>query len=176
MDFGSGIGASIPHLARAFPGATLTAFDVSARSLDIARHRFGTLANFVHGDSLDAVCDRTFDLIFTSCVFHHIEAEEQVGLLRRLHGLLVPDGIAVIFEHNPLNPVTRYIVATCPFDENAVLLPAPVIKARQREAGFRKIETRYTGFFPHALARLRVLERRLAWCPIGAQYYTLAHA
>jgi len=40
LDFGSGIGASLPHLAVAFPGASLTAFDVSARSLAIAEGRF----------------------------------------------------------------------------------------------------------------------------------------
>ena len=149
---------------------------MSARSLAIAGHRFGPLATFAHGDSLDVLGDRTFDLVFTSCVFHHIEADRHVDLLRRLRGRLAPEGVTVVFEHNPLNPVTRYIVATCPFDENAVLLPARVLATRQREAGFRRIETRYTGFFPHALARLRAAEPHLSWCPIGAQYYTLAHA
>ena len=176
LDFGSGIGASLPHLARAFPRASLTAFDVSARSLDIARHRCGSIATYVLGADLDALGDQTFDLIFTSCVFHHIEADRHEALLRRLHGLLADGGVAIVFEHNPLNPVTRYIVATCPFDENAVLLPARILKARQKAAGFRRIESHYTGFFPHALARLRWLEPHLDWCPIGAQYYTLAHA
>ena len=176
LDFGSGIGASLPHLSHAFPGAALTAFDVSARSLEIARHSHGAIADFVQGESLDALGARTFDLIFTSCVFHHVDADQHVGLLGRLHQSLAPDGIAIIFEHNPINPVTRYIVATCPFDENAVLLSARTLKARQRAAGFRRIETHYTGFFPGPLARLRVMEPSLSWCPIGAQYYTLAHA
>lgn len=176
LDFGSGIGASLPHLARVFPRAALTAFDVSARSLAIAEERFRTLAAFAHGDSLDALGGKTFDLIFTSCVFHHIHPDLHVGLLRRLHDLLHPAGVAVVFEHNAMNPVTRYIVATCPFDENAVLIPSGTLAARQRRAGFSRVETRYTGFFPHALARLRVLEPRLSWLPFGAQYYTLAFA
>lgn len=176
LDFGSGIGASLPHLARAFPHAALTAYDVSPRSLEIARRSVGAIAEFVHGESLDALGSRTFDLVFTSCVFHHIEADQHVDLLGRLRRLLTPDGIAIVFEHNPLNPVTRYIVATCPFDENAVLLSARTLRARQRAAGFSRVETHYTGFFPAALARLRVLEPHISWCPIGAQYYTLAHA
>jgi hypothetical protein len=84
--------------------------------------------------------------------------------------------VLAIFEHNPVNPVTRYIVASCPFDENAVLIPAPVFAQRQREAGFRDIRTAFTGFFPGPLRALRPLERFMTPLPVGAQYYTLAHA
>lgn len=175
LDFGSGIGGSLPHLKDAFPGAGLTAFDVSERSLAIAQSRFPGVADFVHGADLGALGVRRFDLVFASCVFHHIDETLHVGLLAQLRGLLRPDGWLVVFEHNPVNPVTRYIVATCPFDENAVLIPAGVLAAREKEAGFGKVETRFTGFFPHALAKLRPLEPLLSAVPLGAQYYTLAH-
>ena len=79
-----------------------------------------------------------------------------------------------IFEHNPLNPVSRYIVATCPFDENAVLIPGPRFAERQRRAGFREVDVAYTGFFPGALRGLRPIEPLLRWLPLGAQYYTFA--
>ena len=82
----------------------------------------------------------------------------------------------VVFEHNPANPATRYIVATCPFDENAVLLPAAALRKSQAAAGFRRVELTYTGFFPGALRRLRPLERFMTGLPCGAQYYTMAHA
>jgi SAM-dependent methyltransferase len=176
LDFGTGIGSSLPHLAAAFPRADLTAFDVSARSLAMSERRFPGIARFVHGDSAAVLNPKRFDLVFTSCVFHHIDEIEHVPVLRVIHGLLQSDGRLVVFEHNPANPVTRYIVATCPFDTNAVLIPARVLLARQRKAGFSRIETRYTGFFPEALAALRPLEPRLCALPIGAQYYTLAHA
>ncbi len=109
-------------------------------------------------------------------MFHHIEAAEHVPLLRSLRRLLRPGGVLAIFEHNPVNPVTRYIVATCPFDENAVLIPAPTFVARQREAGFSRVSATYTGFFPGQLRALRPLERFMGPLPVGAQYYTLAHA
>ena len=115
-----------------------------------------------------------FDLIFSSCVFHHIEADEHVGLFAQLRKRLAPGGRMAIFEHNPVNPVTRYIVATCPFDENAVLIPAPVFAARQRAAGFAKVSAAFTGFFPGSLKALRPLERYMTALPLGAQYYTLA--
>ena len=81
----------------------------------------------------------------------------------------------VVFEHNPINPVTQYIVATCEFDENAVLIPANVLKKRQQSAGFSNVRTGYTGFFPRSLKLLRPLEPYIKRVPFGAQYYTLAY-
>ena len=177
LDFGAGIGNSLPHLARVFPGAKLTGLDVSEKSLAVAAQRFPGLAELVRYDGGDVpLADASFDLIFSACVFHHIEAAEHEALLSRLKRLLRPGGMLAIFEHNPVNPVTRYIVATCPFDENAVLIPAPVFAQRQRAVGLRDVKVAYTGFFPGPLAALRPLERLMTAVPVGAQYYTLAHA
>jgi hypothetical protein len=82
----------------------------------------------------------------------------------------------VIFEHNPLNPATRHIVATCPFDANAVLLRARSFRESQLAAGFREVSISYTAFFPGPLRALRPLERLMTGLPLGAQYYTLARA
>lgn len=177
LDFGAGIGNSLPHLKAAFPTAAVTGLDVSEKSLAIAAQRFPGVASLVRYDGGEIpLPDASFDLIFSACVFHHIDADEHVGLLQRLRRLLTPGGVLAIFEHNPVNPVTRYIVATCPFDENAVLIPAPVFKARQQAAGFRQVKVAYTGFFPGALRALRPMERYMTALPVGAQYYTLAQA
>jgi len=177
VDFGSGIGSSLPHLRRAFPEARITALDVSAKSLAVAESRFPGLAEHLLYDGGDLpLAPGSVDLIFTSCVFHHIAPAEHIGILEKLNRALAADGRLVIFEHNPINPVTRYIVSTCPFDENAVLIPAPLLRARQLAAGFRSVCVAYTGFFPGPLKALRRAEPYLAWAPIGAQYYTLARA
>ncbi|HTI67771.1 MAG TPA: class I SAM-dependent methyltransferase [Caulobacteraceae bacterium] len=177
LDFGAGIGNSLPHLNRAFPKARLTGLDVSEKSLAVAAQRFPGLAELVRYEGGEPpLPEAAFDLIFSACVFHHIEADEHVALLARLRRLLKPGGVLAIFEHNPVNPVTRYIVATCPFDENAVLIPAPVFARRQKAAGFRTVKVAYTGFFPGSLSGLRPLERYMTALPVGAQYYTLAHA
>ena len=52
--------------------------------------------------------------------------------------LLAPGGATVIFEHNPINPVTQHIVATCEFDENAVLIPAGNLEAPPERGGVRQ--------------------------------------
>ena len=60
---------------------------------------------------------------------------------------------------------------TCPFDENAVLIRAPAMRKRVRDAGFGAADVKYRIFFPHFLRTLRPLEPRLTWLPLGAQYY-----
>lgn len=178
LDFGCGIGNSAPHLRQAFPEAAITAVDVSEKSLAVARSRFPGAADFVlfePGGAPPAPAGG-YDLIFSACVFHHIDAEEHAAILRQLRERLAPGGVLAIFEHNPVNPVSRYIVATCPFDENAVLIPAQQFARRQRLAGFRRVGVTYTGFFPGALRALRPLEPLMSKIPLGAQYYTLARA
>jgi SAM-dependent methyltransferase len=177
LDFGTGIGNSLPHLARLFPRATVIGLDVSQKSLDVARARFPDAAELVPYDAGGTLPfdDGAFDLIFSACVFHHIDAAEHAAIFAELKRVLKPGGMITVFEHNPVNPVTRHIVATCPFDENAVLLPSAELKARQAQAGFRRVQVAYTGFFPGSLRRLRPLERFMTALPIGAQYYTVAH-
>jgi SAM-dependent methyltransferase len=175
LDFGTGIGNSLPHLARAFPGAGITGLDVSEKSLDVAAARFPDAARLVHFDGRRIPLPKaSFDLIFSACVFHHIEAVEHVPLLTQLRQLLRPKGRLVIFEHNPANPLTRRVVSQCPFDDNAVLIPAATLRERLRAAGFNDVQISYTFFFPRALAALRPIERAMKWLPLGAQYYALA--
>ena len=116
----------------------------------------------------------TFDVALASCVFHHIPHAQHVELLAEIRRVLVPGGRLFVFEHNPLNPLTRHAVNTCEFDEHAELVPAPTMRRRARDAGFAAAAIRYRIFFPHALRRLRPLEARLTWLPLGAQYYVAA--
>ena len=177
LDFGTGIGNSLPHLRRLFPQAAITGVDVSERSLAVAAKRFPGAASLVRygGGGAIPLPDAAFDLVFSACVFHHIPRAEHGAIFADLRRLTRPGGLMVVFEHNPNNPATRYIVATCPFDENAVLLGAPALRKSQVEAGFRKVSVAYTGFFPGALRALRPLERLMTALPLGAQYYTVAH-
>lgn len=178
LDFGCGIGNSAPHLREAFPDAEITAVDVSDKSLAVARSRFPGAADFVLCDPGGAppAPAEGYDLIFSACVFHHIEHEEHGRIFRQLRERLARSGVMAVFEHNPLNPVSRYIVATCPFDENAVLIPAGELARRQRQAGFGRVGVTFTGFFPGSLRALRPIEPFMAKLPFGAQYYTLAQA
>ncbi len=175
LDFGAGVGYSVPFFARHLPEARLTCLDVSRKSLDLGLTRHAGAAEFVHFDGHRIPYDAgTFDVALASCVFHHIPHAQHVELLAEIRRVLVPGGRLFVFEHNPLNPLTRHAVNTCEFDEHAELVPAPTMRRRARDAGFAAAAIRYRIFFPHALRRLRPLEARLTWLPLGAQYYVAA--
>jgi hypothetical protein len=95
--------------------------------------------------------------------------------LVRLRALLKPGGCIAVFEHNPINPVTRRLVADCAFDEDAVLLSLRETRdLLTRETGLSVRDSGYSLFFPHPLRRLRFLEAILRWLPLGGQYYVVA--
>jgi ubiquinone/menaquinone biosynthesis C-methylase UbiE len=175
LDFGAGVGYSVPFFARHLPAARVTCLDVSRKSLDLGEARHGAAAEFRHFDGRRIpYADGTFDVALASCVFHHIPHAEHIALLAEIRRVLTPGGRLFVFEHNPLNPLTRHAVNTCEFDEHAELVLAPTMKGRVRAAGFPTAAVRYRIFFPHALRGLRPLEAQLTWLPLGAQYYVLA--
>lgn len=174
LDFGTGIGSTIPHLARHLPNARLFGSDVSAESIRMAAEKHGALAEFsTIGSGLDYE-DGSFDVVFTACVFHHIPVVERSHWMSELRRVVKPDGHLFVFEHNPLNPLTVRVVNNCPFDEDAVLLPASELVSLSRDAGFQHVDKQYIVFFPRALSLLRPFEPTLAWLPFGAQYYVHA--
>jgi SAM-dependent methyltransferase len=175
IDFGAGTGNSVPFFRRYCPGSALTAADVSGRSLALATARFpGAMQPLLmEGDTI-AAADSSFDIAFSACVFHHIPHAEHGRWLRELHRVVRPGGALVIFEHNPLNPLTVRAVNTCPFDENARLIRASALKRGMADAGWRSPAARFHIFFPRALAALRPVEPRLTWLPLGAQYSVIA--
>ena len=85
--------------------------------------------------------------------------------------MLCSHGVVIVFEHNPINPLTLYTVKHCPFDENAQLIRASTLKQRIEDAGLVDLSVSYRVFFPDFLKPLRAIEKWMAWLPLGAQYY-----
>jgi hypothetical protein len=79
-----------------------------------------------------------------------------------------------LFEHNPLNPLTRKAVRGCKFDRDAELLGRRETARLLTEAGLFP-RRRYIEFFPRESGLLRRIEVRLGWLPLGAQYVVFAH-
>jgi len=174
LDFGGGVGNSTGFLAREFPRALLLNVDVSIRSLRVARGRHRGGAQVAFDGATLPLASGSVDAAMCACVFHHIPEDEHVAKLAELRRVLRPGGLLMVYEHNPLNPLTRRAVDTCPFDENARLIDAGSMRARFLQAGFGSAAIRYRLFFPHFARRLRPLERYLHWLPAGAQYLVYA--
>jgi ubiquinone/menaquinone biosynthesis C-methylase UbiE len=175
LDFGSGVGNSVPYFRKYFPKSALTCADVSQRSLDVSRtQRPGQecYAQIV-GNELP-FADNTFDLAFSACVFHHISHKEHKHWLTELHRVTVWGGSLFIFEHNPFNPLTVSAVCTCPFDKNAHLITGATFARRVANAKWSSVELKYRIFFPRILSAFRVFEPYLYRVPLGAQYYVFA--
>lgn len=173
LDFGCGIGNTTRSLAREFPRATLVGYDQSGDSIAVAQANANDTRIEYRTDQESRLpfADASFDLMFASCVFHHIERTAHASWVEEAARVLAPGGSFFVFEHNPLNPFTLHVVRTCPFDRGVRLLGAGYADRMLREAGFKSTAVRYYFFFPRVLRVLRPTERYLGSIPLGAQYY-----
>lgn len=169
LDYGCGIGNLTTHLAVEYPD--VHGFDPSAASLTVARERAPT-AHFWEPERPPQ--KRYFATVVLAGVLHHVAPKDRNRLLRDAYEFLKPKGRLVVFEHNPLNPLTRKAVRDCPFDDDAILLFPDELRRRVADAGFTQVQVSYIVFFPRAFARLRRWEPHLRRCFLGAQTMTVA--
>ena len=171
LDFGCGVGMLSGFLRHCFPNAQVDGFDVSPDSISKVRSDLAVQGTFT---SDFAHLAQEYQLIVVANVMHHIPPSERQSTIDQLGHRLSAGGTLAIFEHNPSNPVTRWVVERCPFDEDAILLPAAESKRYLRSSGLTISRRDYIVFMPHVLAAFRVLEPWLRWLPLGAQYAILA--
>jgi SAM-dependent methyltransferase len=168
LDFGCGAGRSLPYLEQYFPDAELFGYDLSSASLEIAAKHTPRAKLFSDWSEISTM---RFDAIVAANVFHHIPVAERREALIQCRLVLAAAGKMFLFEHNPFNPLTRWIFERCPFDVDAEMLKMKSALELSREAGFNSEQHGYTLFFPRQLASLRGIEPWLKRLPLGAQYY-----
>jgi len=169
LDYGCGIGNLYSSVPAFFPKAIYTGVDSSRKSIYEARSRFSDNYKFQEIDSLQWK-ESKYDLIFSSGVFHHIPHQEHGSLIKYLSSLLNINGKIVIWEHNPINPITQKIVKECVFDKDAVLVQSKELKKHLNAASLAKVRISYTTFFPKILSYLNTFDSFLGWLPLGGQY------
>ena len=99
LDFGAGIGNSVPYVRKHFASAQLTCLDLSKRSLEVAQKRFANQANYVSFDGASIPFpENHFDIAYAMCVFHHIPHVDHVKLLQELHRVIKPGGKLLVLE------------------------------------------------------------------------------
>ncbi len=173
LDFGCGIGISIPSFFEVLGAEQVTGSDLSDKSLAFAREQRGNeRAHFVRLDYQQA--PEEHDLVYCNGVFHHIRPDQRAASVEYIFRALRPGGLFALWENNPWNPGARFVMSRIAFDRAAVMLSAREAAGLLRAAGFEILRTDFQFVFPRALGALRRLEPLLAPWPLGAQYQVLA--
>jgi SAM-dependent methyltransferase len=168
LDIGCGIGLVDQDLACCV--GQLIGVDPSLKSLELARSRTPA-AHFIPYDGSNLPFgDATFDAVLASCVLHHVAPHARADFITEMLRPLRRGGLAVIIEHNPANPVTRFIVSRCAFDADAVLLRCRETVELLATGGAGRARRRYIGFLPFRHRLIERAERAVGWLPVGAQY------
>jgi ubiquinone/menaquinone biosynthesis C-methylase UbiE len=157
-----------------FPQWQVNGIDVSEKSIAVAACRKLPNASFsVYNGSKTSFADESFDIVFVAGVFHHIHYDLHNILMKEIYRVLKKGGRLYLFEHNPLNPVTKHLVRTCVFDKDAKLLNSNYSIKLLKENKFHVNKKQFIIFFPRKglLSKLIFLEKYMQWLPLGGQYF-----
>lgn len=186
LDFGCNAGELPLDLLAKAPHITTFGIDESRDSIRIARERstlvtqglnqHDTVPSFFY-EIKELPSEQKFDLITVFNVLHHVEPKDRKAILTQLATLLSPTGKLLIWEHNRWNPITRYLVKTCPFDEGVTLVKRSWLEKNLAEAGLQVNSLDYINVIPPSLQKRKWLswvEPTFKAIPIGAQYRVIA--
>ena len=174
LDVGCGDGATELFMNELFPRWKVNAIDVSVQSIEEAKKK--NLPNVVFNsyDGLKIPFENdSFDMVFIAGVLHHVEKKFHQMIIDEIKRVLKKNGRVYLFEHNPLNPFTRYLVNTCVFDKDAKLLKSNYTTGVLKESGLKITHKNFIIFFPRKgwLSKFILLEKKLKWLPLGGQYF-----
>jgi SAM-dependent methyltransferase len=168
LDVGCGTGTTDRYLVPRV--RNLHGVDISEEMLAKAEHNVPK-GNFSHYDGTNLPFeDGTFDVAVAICVLHHVPVSMRRDLVKDMVRIVRPGGVVAIFEHNPLNPLTRHAVNTCELDEDAVLLPTRESAHLLQTAADGDPECRYYLFSPLGGAVGCSVDRHFRNIPLGGQY------
>ena len=177
LDVGCGDGATEIFMMKYFPLWKVEGIDISFKSIETAKKRglSNTTFHFYDGNKIP-FAENQFDIIFMAGVLHHVNYDLHTLLLEEIYRVLKPAGKLCLFELNPLNPLTRYLVNTCEFDKHAKLLNARYTESLLKKNRFWLTKKNYIIFFPRKglLSKFIFLEKFLQWLPLGGQYFIIA--
>lgn len=171
LDFGCGDGLMTSFVKSNFNHAALYGVDPSPESIKTAQQNFpGIIFSANSENTSDLNFDKnTFDLIFSAGTFHHIPFEKHQGYLDEIFRILKPGGSFILFELNPLNPLTVITFKRNPIDYNATMM-TPWYSYSLCKKFSKKCSTKFYCFYPNFLRKLRFSEKFMTKIPFGALY------
>src|ERR1051326_3326036 len=103
LDYGCGVGALAEQLRSVLPEARIDGFDPSQGSLNRVP------ASLRRGGEFQSDLTQlpgNYDLVVMANVLHHVQPSARVCVVEYAFAKLRPEGRIVVFEHNPMNPLT----------------------------------------------------------------------
>jgi trans-aconitate methyltransferase len=173
IDYGCGTGSTSPLLLKSLAAKKVIGIDASVRSIEVARRNFASeRIQFSSLQEFEPESDA--DLVYCNGVFHHIPPQERSSALQFVDRTLRPGGLFSLWENNPWNPGTQYVMARLPFDRDAIKLSAIESRKLVRSEGFSVLRTDFLFLFPRLLKVFRPIEKLASGLPLGAQYQVLS--
>ena len=149
---------------------SLYGVDISEEMLDKARAAVPDATySWYDGEKLPFP-DEAFDVVIAICVLHHVPMSNRFKLVNEMVRVARSQGIVAIFEHNPLNPLTRHAVNSCELDKDAILLPAHEATEMLQDAAQVRPDLCYYLYSPLGGSVGRSLDSALRRLPLGGQY------
>ena len=173
LDFGCGVGLVVPLMREVLQPEFVCGFDPSRAAIERAREEFGNADTQFTAKS-DQIAEEVFDLAYCNGVFHHVTPADRPAALQTVFQSLRPGGWFALWENNPWNPGTRYVMSRIPFDRDADVISPPACRRVLQAAGFHVVRTDAWFLFPRVLSWLRPLEKLVHRLPLGAQYLVLS--
>lgn len=174
LDVGCGVGTYHP-LLRGKVGS-ISGIDPSSECVAEARRNNPDVNYSTYdGDRLPFE-NGSFDATFAICVMHHVPQPKWGQFSSELARVTKPNGLVILFEHNPYNPLTQRAVSNCPFDADAVLLSKRTAARYLEEAGLTRVTGKYILTIPSITGLPRRVDDALGRVPTGAQYYVVGRA
>ncbi len=171
LDVGCGIGSVDRLLVNEV--SELHGIDISAESIKLATANVPGVCFRSYDGTRIPYEDGQFDAAFAICTYHHVEPDARQRLTQEITRVVRPGGLLAIFEHNPLNPMTRLAVSRTEFDADAVLLRCGEANGLLTHVGLEPIASRSILFTPFQGRLWERFDRCLGWLPLGAQYYAV---
>lgn len=124
----------------------------------------------------------SFNVVVLYGILHHIDSMEKISqMISEAYRVLHVNGMIGIYDFNPINPVSRYIVKTCEIDKAVKLdghkslqYPSTFYAWETREIlkkiGFRIWKNEYLIFFPRLFRLFSPLEKVFSQIQIGGMY------
>jgi ubiquinone/menaquinone biosynthesis C-methylase UbiE len=166
-----GCGSGVAHRFLTPRLGALEAADVSPEMLAIAKRANPDVTYHLANGSRLPLPTAEYDLAAATCVIHHVLPPERPPFLSEMARVVRPGGLVVVFEHNPLNPLTRLVVRRVDFDADAELTRMGRLQEHFRASGIPPLESRFIVLFPWRGAVFTTVEQLLRRVPLGAQYY-----